>query len=95
MVLGPASPGSGRFYFDIIFVKKSKVTIQKKLSQCLLICLPSEARFEVFLMLVERWKIVNANVGEVCSVICGFFMVPYIFWVYFEFTHMLVKCCGN
>ena len=49
-------------------------------------------------MLVERWKIVNANVGEVCevcSVICVFFMAPYIIWVYFEFTHMLVKCCGN
>ena len=46
-------------------------------------------------MLVERWKIVNANVGEVCSVICGFFMAPYIIWVYFELTNVLAKCCGN
>ena len=38
-------------------------------------------------MLAKRWKM-NANVGEVCSVICVFFMAPQITWVYFEFTRM-------
>ena len=37
---------------DIIFGKK----INKKLSQCLLICFPSYVRFEVFLMLAKAGK---------------------------------------
>ena len=30
----------------------------------------------------------NQNVGEFCSVIFVFFMVPSITWIYLEFTHM-------
>ena len=69
VVLGQAS-----FTLRCNFRKGNKVTVQTKLSECFLICLPSKASFEVSGCQRRRETQVKANVGEICSVIFVCFM---------------------